>query len=57
MQRTVVSVAGPRVTGLDWIGVQPGQYRYFAVAEGAVMVRFVLGEYLACEAIWGEDAA
>lgn len=55
MQRMVVSVAGPSVIGLDWIDVQPGQYRYFAVAEGAVMVRSVLGEYLACEVIWGED--
>jgi hypothetical protein len=53
MQRMVVSTAG--VVGLDWIAVQPGQYRYVAVAEGAVMVRFVLGEYLACEVIWGEE--
>jgi hypothetical protein len=52
MQRLVVSTAAPSVIGLDWIEVQPGQYRYVAVAEGPVMVRFVLGEYLACEVIW-----
>ena len=57
MQRMAVSMTGPSVIGLDWIDVQPGQYRYFAVAEGAVMVRFVLSECLGCEVIWGEDTA
>lgn len=54
MQRMVVDVASNAVVGLDWITVQPGQYRYLAVAEGPVMVRIVLGEYLACEIIWDD---
>lgn len=37
-----------------WIEVQEGQYRYLAVAGGPVMVRFVVGEHLACEVIWDE---
>jgi hypothetical protein len=36
----------------SWIVLQPGQYRYLAVAEIAVMIRVVIGEYLACEVIW-----
>lgn len=55
MQRMVICTAGPTVFGPDWIEVQPGQYRYFAIAQGAVMVRIVIGEYLACEVIWGLD--
>jgi len=43
------------VFGPEWIDVQPGQYRYLAVAEQAVMIRFVVGEYLACEVIWDHD--
>jgi len=39
----------------NWIVVQPGQYRYLAVAEHAIMIRFVVGEYLACEVIWNHD--
>jgi hypothetical protein len=54
LQRVVVSMVGtPTVLDPDWIEVQEGQYRYFAIAEDAVMVRFVVGEYLACEVIWG----
>ncbi len=56
MQRMVVSTVGPSVFGPGWIDVQPGQYRYIALADGAVMVRVVLGEFLACEVIWGERA-
>lgn len=52
MQRMIV--AGKSVYHLGWVDVQPGQYRYLAIAEGPVMVRFVLGEYLACEVIWEE---
>ena len=56
MQRVASSMVGPpAVLDSDWIDVQEGQYRYFAIAEGAVMVRFVVGEYLACEVIWGLD--
>lgn len=42
------------VFGPEWIDVQPGQYRYLAVAEQAVTIRFVVGEYLACEVIWDD---
>jgi hypothetical protein len=52
MQRMVFSTAVPSVIGLEWIAVQQGQYRYFTIAAGSVMVRFVIGEYLACEVIW-----
>lgn len=53
MQRMVI--ADQSVYHLGWVDVQEGQYRYAVISEGAVMVRFVLGEYLACEVIWGED--
>lgn len=55
MQRLVISDG--QVFGPQWIQIQEGQYRFVAVAEGAVMVRFVVGEYLACEVIWGGDEA
>jgi hypothetical protein len=53
MQR--MFVAGDAFSGPGWIDVREGQYRYLAVAEGAVLVRFVVGEYLACEIMWRED--
>jgi hypothetical protein len=52
MQRMVIAMPTLTVIGLDWIEVQQHRYRYFAIAEGPVMVRFVIGEYLACEVIW-----
>ncbi len=56
LQRVVVwGAENPAVLDPDWIDVQESQYRYFAVAESAVMVRIVVGEYLACEVIWGLD--
>lgn len=36
----------------QWVDVQPGRYRYAAIATDGVVVRFVLSEYLACEVIW-----
>jgi hypothetical protein len=51
MQR--IAIAEGFILGPEWIGVQEGQYRYLAVAEEASMIRFVVGEYLACEVIWG----
>jgi len=50
MQRLIIS--NNDVTNEGWIEVQTGQYRYFVVAEGPVLVRFVVSEYLACEVIW-----
>ena len=56
LQRTVVlDGETPEVLGSDWIDVQEGQYRYIALAEDAVIVRIVVGDYLACEVIWGLD--
>jgi len=55
MQRMVV--VDDAVFSPEWIDVQPGQYRYLAVAEQAVVIRIVVGEYLACEVIWDDNAA
>jgi hypothetical protein len=55
MQRMVVVTPNNVALGNDWIEVQEGRYRYVAIAEGVLMVRFVIGEYLACEVVWGED--
>jgi len=52
---TVMCPSPDVVFGPEWIDVQPGQYRYLAVAEQAVMIRFVIGEYLACEVIWDDN--
>ena len=38
----------------SWIVVQPGRYRFLASPGLPVVVRVVIGEYLACEVIWGE---
>lgn len=35
-----------------WITVQEGRYRFLAVADSALVVRGVIGEYLAFEVIW-----
>lgn len=48
-------VAGNDVLGPQWVDVQPGQYRYLAAAQGEVMIRIVVGEYLACEVIWNDN--
>ena len=53
MQRLII--AGNNITDEGWIEVQPDRYRYFVVAEGNVLVRIVLSEYLACEIIWADD--
>jgi hypothetical protein len=50
MRRLII--AGKDVVDEGWIEVQSQQYRYFVVAEGAVLVRIVISEYLACEVIW-----
>jgi hypothetical protein len=49
MQRLAASVT----PNLEWIVVQPGRYRYLVHVDGAVTVRIVLSEYLACEVVWG----
>jgi hypothetical protein len=35
-----------------WVVVQPGRYRYQAIAAGFVSVKMVLRDYLAAEVIW-----
>lgn len=43
------------VTLCDWVVVQEGRYRYQASddVEG-IVVRMVIGEYLACEIVWSD---
>jgi hypothetical protein len=56
MQRMVISVGTQAKIHPDWIEVQEERYRYFAFAERErVLVRIVIGEYLACEVIWGDE--
>ena len=39
----------------SWLIAQQGRYRYLtSVGDGAV-IRFVIGEYLACEVVWNYD--
>jgi hypothetical protein len=55
MQRMRVVTPDNLILGNDWMEVQVGQYRYLVIDdEGDLIVRFVIGEYLACEVIWRE---
>jgi hypothetical protein len=47
-QRLVVNDPGMSL----WITVQPERYRYLAFVDGGIIIRIVIGEYLACEAVW-----
>ena len=38
----------------SWIVVQPERYRFLASPGLPVLVRIVIGEYLACEVVWGD---
>jgi len=40
------------VPAASWIVVQPGLYRFLASPGLPVLVRIVIGEYLACEVVW-----
>lgn len=53
MQRMAVAFAAPGIS--PWVEVQAGRYRYLAVAVGAVLIRMVISEYLACEVIWSQS--
>jgi hypothetical protein len=46
-----MAAGGPDVVD-GWILVQPGRYRYLTSAADGILIRIVLSEYLACEAIW-----
>lgn len=35
----------------NWIVVQPGRYRFLVSPSPPIMVRIVIGEYLACEVV------
>jgi len=48
MQRLVVNEPGAS----SWIIVQPGRYRYLTSVGDGVVVRMVIGGYLACEVAW-----
>jgi hypothetical protein len=50
MQRIALSFADPSQGG--WVTVQPNRYRYLATLDDGILVRFVIGEYLACEVVW-----
>ncbi len=50
MQRLVIADA--QAFNPDWIDVQVGRYRYLASAQGAVLVRCLISEFLACEVLW-----
>jgi hypothetical protein len=40
----------------DWIEVQEGRYRYLAYETPETLnVKFVIGEYLACEVVWSQE--
>ncbi len=42
------------VSNYGWVEVQPDRYRYCATDYGdEIRIRLVIGEYLACEVIWG----
>jgi hypothetical protein len=43
------------MAGGCWVSVQPERYRYAAVADGGITIRFVIGEYLAAEVRWVGD--
>jgi hypothetical protein len=37
----------------DWVEVQLDRYRYIAIEENSkILIKFVISEYLACEAVW-----
>jgi hypothetical protein len=37
----------------DWVEVQENRYRYHAIDDGGVVrIKIVIGDYLACEALW-----
>lgn len=42
------------VASPSWIVVQPERYRFLASPGLPVLVRIVIGEYLACEVVWGD---
>jgi hypothetical protein len=49
MQRLIIA---DEAYGEGWVTVQEGRYRYMADGRGGVVVRGVMSEYLAYEAIW-----
>jgi hypothetical protein len=55
MQRMLVVTPDNLLLGNDWVEVQSAQYRYLVIDEDDLIVRFVIGEYLACEVVWGRS--
>lgn len=49
MQRLMIGYPGGRP---GWVVIQEGRYRYMAAIGNGRVVRIVLSEYLACEAVW-----
>ena len=53
MQRLIVS-STPGTVCPGWVIVQHNRYRYLAVAEHSILIRIVVSEYLAGEAVWND---
>lgn len=49
MQRILL---GADMDSEGWIVVQPSRYRYLTSVDCGVLVRMVIGQYLACEVVW-----
>jgi hypothetical protein len=52
MQRLAASVTAGFDFDGGWVEVQAGRYRYLAFADGGIIIRMVISEYLACEVVW-----
>jgi hypothetical protein len=50
--RALVRIVEGKISPCGWIEVQHGRYRYLAAASDAVIIRFVISEYIAAEFIW-----
>lgn len=50
MQRLLANEPGTSL----WVVVQPGRYRYLTSVGSGINIRMVIGEYLACEALWNK---
>lgn len=49
--RSMILIAEGEAYG-DWVTVQEGRYRYMTALDDGLLVRMVIGEYLACEVFW-----
>lgn len=52
--RAMVRMFEHGVPSPSWLVVQPGRYRSLVSPGEPLLVRLVIGEYLACEVVWGD---